>query len=141
MSKIRTEDAPALLLDMIPEAAECIAELYEIPAAEAVRTHHLSVDMFDVLTAVLVEPILIPQLRSNSPDAELLQRCFDYTERLLTSQNSALSEPIYFQVIEALLGEDVPFQKAFPYIRKATWERTVLMLKNYEVSVPGVTDR
>ncbi|MBN0047816.1 hypothetical protein JS756_27645 [Streptomyces actuosus] len=140
MNELCTEDAPALLLAMVPESADYISELYEMPAADAVRTDHPWVDMFDLLTAALADPIIIPQLRSESPDSGLLQRCFDYTEQLITSPSSPLREAVYFQVIEALLGEDVPFQKAFPYMRKATWERTVRMLNTYEVSVPGVTD-
>ncbi|MBQ0986523.1 hypothetical protein KBZ10_18795 [Streptomyces sp. F63] len=141
MSEISEEEFPRLLLDIIPETAEYFADKYGMPAPEAVRVEDTWTDVYDILTDALMEPIIIPELRSDSPDLELLQRCFDFTEQLMTSKSGTLKEAVYFQVIEALLGEDVPFQKAFPYMGKKTWERTVRMLKDYEVDVPGVTDR
>ncbi|MEU5518716.1 hypothetical protein [Streptomyces griseoaurantiacus] len=138
MNEIRREDAPALLLEMIPEAAEYLEELYEMPAAEAVRTEHPSVDTFDLLGDGLAQPIIIPQLQAEMPDVDLLQRCFDYTERLIASPISVLREAAYFQVLEALLGENVPYERAFPYMGQVTRQRALRMLKAYGVEAPRV---
>ncbi|MEV3861500.1 hypothetical protein AB0J38_45250 [Streptomyces sp. NPDC050095] len=136
MAEIDREDVPALLLEMVPEAAEHIAGLYEMPAVEAVKTEHPDVDTFDLLGDALAQPIIIPQLRSETPNADLLQRCFDYTELLVKSPSSSLREGAYFQILEALLGEDVPYAKAFPYMRPYTRQQALKMLDHYAVERP-----
>ncbi|MEU3103896.1 hypothetical protein [Streptomyces griseoflavus] len=136
MTKIRREDAPALLLKMLLEAAEHITELYDMPAEEAVRTEHPIVDTFDVLGDALAQPIIVPELRAEAPDADLLRRCFDCTELLLTSPSSVLREAAYFQILEALLGENVPYAQAFPYKRSHTRQRALKMLDGYDVERP-----
>ncbi|MEU6107224.1 hypothetical protein ABZ853_02275 [Streptomyces albidoflavus] len=136
MTVLSGGDAPALLLKMIPEAAEHLAELYEMPAEEAVRTDHPSVDTFDLLGDALAQPLILPELRSQAPDADLLRRCFDYTELLLTSPISLLREAAYFQILEALLDGDVPYAKAFPYMREHTRRRAIRMLDGYGVERP-----
>ncbi|NUV77827.1 hypothetical protein [Streptomyces fungicidicus] len=140
MTEISREYAPALLLEMIPEAAEHIAELYEMPAEEAVKTEHPTVDTFDLLGDALARPIIVPELREQTPDADLLRRCFDYTELLLASPSLLLREAAYFQILEALLGENVPYAKAFPYMRSRTRQRALRMLDGYGIDRPEGVD-
>ncbi|MEU7354853.1 hypothetical protein ABZ663_31530 [Streptomyces albidoflavus] len=130
------EDTRALLLEMIPEAAEHMTELYGMPAEKAVRTEHPSVDTFDLLGDALAQPVIVPELRAQTPDADLLQRCFDYTELLLTSPSSLLREAAYFQILEALLDENVPYAKAFPYMQSRTRQRALRMLDGYGIDRP-----
>lgn len=141
MNEIRGEDALALLMEMIPEAAEYVAELYEMPAVEAVRTEHPTVDTFDLLGDALAQPVIVPQLQEESPDSDLLRRCFEYTELLLTSSSSVLREAAYFQILEALLGENVSYGKAFPFMRSKTRQRALEMLDTYGVERPEETER
>ncbi|WP_037845720.1 hypothetical protein [Streptomyces sp. NRRL F-6628] len=136
MTEIRREYARALLLEMVPEAAEHMAELYGMPAEEAVRIEHPSVDTFDLLGDALAQPVIVPELRAQTPDADLLRRCFDYTELLLTSPSLLLREAAYFQILEALLDESVPYAKAFPYMRSHTRQRALRMLDGYGVERP-----
>ncbi|WP_242536519.1 hypothetical protein [Streptomyces albidoflavus] len=125
-----------LLLEMIPEAAEHMAELYGMPAEGAVRTEHPSVDTFDLQGDALAQPVIVPELRAQTPDADLLGRCFDYTELLLTSPFLLLREAAYFQILEALLDENVPYAKAFPYIRSHTRQQALRMLDGYGIDRP-----
>ncbi|MEU2535815.1 hypothetical protein [Streptomyces albidoflavus] len=62
-------------------------------------------DTFDLLGDALAQPVIVPELRAQTPDADLLRRCFDYTELLLTSPSLLLREAAYFQILEALLDE------------------------------------
>ncbi|MFF2312969.1 hypothetical protein ACFVVJ_17085 [Streptomyces albidoflavus] len=107
-----------------------------MPAEKAVRTEHPSVDTFDLLGDALAQPIIVPELGKQTPDADLLRRCFEYTELLLASPSSALRDAAYFQILEALLDENVPYAKAFPYMKSRTLQRALRMLDGYDVERP-----
>ncbi|MCX4819016.1 hypothetical protein OG883_03670 [Streptomyces sp. NBC_01142] len=140
MSEIRADDMPLLMLRMVPESAEFIAEKYGMPADHAVVTRDAMLDLYDLLTEAFMDPILLPQLRSSAPDTELLQRCFDLVERLMESPDESLRGAVYFQVLEQFLNPGTLIEDSFPYMRERTRKRTVMMLKGYGITLPGITD-
>ncbi|MGV9879241.1 hypothetical protein [Streptomyces sp. NPDC003006] len=129
-------EVPALLLRMVPETATYIAELYEMPAAEAVRSEAAEYDTYALLDEAFTRPVIQPELRKESPDAELLDRCFAFVDLLVRSSTHALTGPVYFQVLEALLEEEPFVEKAAPFMRKRTREETARMLTSSENPVP-----
>ncbi|MFD7101400.1 hypothetical protein [Streptomyces celluloflavus] len=135
MSEIDPLEVPALLLRMVPETAEHIAELYEMPAEMAVTSEAAQYDTFALLQDAFMEPIVLPELRKASPDAELMGRCFKFVDLLVRSSTHALTGPVYFQVLEEFF-EPVPLEKAIPFMSKATRERTAEMLIGHENPVP-----
>ncbi|WP_411144249.1 hypothetical protein [Streptomyces sp. x-80] len=135
MSDIRGEDVPALLLRMVPETAEHIAELYEMPADEAVVSEAARFDTYALLQEAFAEPVVVPELRKAAPDPELMGRCFEFVDILVHSSSAHFTGAVYFQVLEEFFDEDL-LEKAIPFLRKGTRERTAEMLTGHELPVP-----
>ncbi|WP_055544285.1 hypothetical protein [Streptomyces kanamyceticus] len=134
MSEIRGEDFPALLLGMVPETAEHIAALYEMPAEQAVVSE-ARFDTYALLQEAFMEPVVLPELGKNVPDAELLGRCFDLVDLLVQSSSQHFTDAVYFQVLEEFFDRD-RLEKAIPFMQKRTRERTADMLSGHELPVP-----
>ncbi|MFF3738021.1 hypothetical protein [Streptomyces sp. NPDC002566] len=138
MSEIPVDDIPALLLRTVPETAEFIAEKYEIPAEAAVPTEQAAVDLYSVLAECLTAPILLPQLGSDHPDTELLERCWGFVERTMGHSTEHVRGAVYFEVLGQLLNADGLVEAAWPYMKERTRARTLTMLDFYGVELPGV---
>ncbi|MFG2224930.1 hypothetical protein [Streptomyces sp. NPDC048644] len=136
MSDLDPLEVPALLLRMVPETAEHIAELYEMPADKAVTSEAAQYDTFALLQEAFMEPVVLPELARTSPDAELMGRCFEFADLLVRSSTHALTGPVYFQVLEALLEEEMFLQRAIPFMREKTREKTAKMLIGNGNAVP-----
>ncbi|MFI7099662.1 hypothetical protein ACIBK8_09915 [Streptomyces sp. NPDC050161] len=135
MSELDPLEVPALLLRMVPETAEHIAELYEMPADKAVTSEAARYDTFALLQEAFMEPVVLPELTRTSPDAELMGRCFEFADLLVRSSTHALTGPVYFQVLEEFFDTDL-LEKAIPFMREATRKRTARMLTGHELPVP-----
>lgn len=136
MSEPDPLEVPGLLLRMVPETAAHIAELYGMPAAEAVGSEAAEYDTYALLDEAFMRPVVQPELRKESPDAELLDRCFAFVDLLVRSSTHALTGPVYFQVLEALLEEEPFVEAAAPFMRQRTREETVRMLTGSGNPVP-----
>ncbi|MEU1301549.1 hypothetical protein [Streptomyces shenzhenensis] len=135
------EEVPPLLLRMIPESAGFIAEKYHQPAESAVLTRDALLDLYEVLTECFVAPVLLPQLESASPDADLLERCWDFVERNVSHSSELVRGAVYFEVLEQLLNADGLVEAAWPYMKERTRARTLKMLDSYDVRLPGINWR
>ncbi|UQA92516.1 hypothetical protein [Streptomyces halobius] len=136
MSEIDPLEAPALLLRMVPETAEHIAEMYEMPAAEAVRSEAAEYDTFALLDEAFTRPVVQPELRRASPDFELMSRCFEFVDLMVRSSTRALTGPVHFQVLEALLEEEMFLERTIPFMQERTRKETAQMLIGYGNPVP-----
>ncbi|MBW8740953.1 MAG: hypothetical protein JF621_28920 [Streptomyces turgidiscabies] len=141
MSDVPFEEIPSLLLRTIPESAEFIAEKYEMPAEAAVLTEDAPYHIQSVLAQCFMTPILMPQLESDTPDTELLQRCWDFVERLTEHSLESVRGAAYFEVLEQLLDADGLVEAAWPYMKERTRARTITMLDFYGVYLPGINRR
>ncbi|WP_406010269.1 hypothetical protein OG440_32310 [Streptomyces sp. NBC_00637] len=139
--EIPAEDIPALLLRTVPESAQSIAERYEMPAEAAVLSEDMAVDLYPVLAECFTTPVLMPQLESDTPDVELLERCWDFVERLTAHSLESVRGAAYFEVLEQLLNADGLLEAAWPYMKERTRARTRTMLDFYGVEVPGTGHR
>ena len=140
MSEVAVEGVPALLLEIVPETAEFIAERYGVPAERAVRTEEAVLDLYPILLDCLWRSVIRPQLDAPAPDAELLGRCFAFVERVVDHPSEHVGGAVYFNVLESLLDAEGYVETAFPHMRKRTRESTIRMLDSYETVVPGVND-
>ncbi|UQA97081.1 hypothetical protein [Streptomyces halobius] len=136
MSEIQVQEAPLLLLRMVPETAQYIAEMYEMPASEAVGTEDVWYDLYQLLDEAFTRPIVQPELRKEAPDAELMGRCFEFVEILTRASSQYFTGAVYFQVLDALLEEEDLLERAIPFMREKTRKDTVQMLIGYENPVP-----
>lgn len=132
--EVRGEDFPALLLHMVPETAEHIAELYEMPAEEAVLSE-ARFDTYALLQEAFMQPVVLPELAKETADAVLLRRCFELVDLLVRSPSEHFTGAVYFQVLEEFFEPDL-LKKAIPFMPKATRERTARMLIGHELPVP-----
>ncbi|WP_046502615.1 hypothetical protein [Streptomyces odonnellii] len=132
------EEVPALLLRMIPESTGFIAEKYDEPAEAAVLTRDALLDLYEVLTECFATPVLMPQLESVSPDADVLERCWDFVERIVSHSSGHVGGAVYFEVLEQLLNADGLLEAAWPYMKDRTRARTLMMLDFFDVRVPGI---
>ncbi|GGQ93175.1 hypothetical protein [Streptomyces asoensis] len=141
MSEIPLSDIPALLLRTLPETADFIAQKYEMSAEAAVLTEEMTADLYEVLAECLTAPVLMPQLKSATPDTELLARCWDFVERLTAHSLESVRGAAYFEVLEQLLDADGLVEAAWPYMGERTRARTLTMLDFYGVRLPGIDGR
>ncbi|MFH0178343.1 hypothetical protein ACIA6D_45065 [Streptomyces cacaoi] len=141
MSEIPAGDIPALLLRTLPESAEFIAEKYEMPAEAAVLTEAAAVGLYSLLAECFTTPVLMPQLESDAPNPELLERCWDFVERLTAHSLESVRGAAYFEVLEQLLNADGLVEAAWPYMGERTRARTLTMLDFYGVHLPGINRR
>ncbi|MFE9613705.1 hypothetical protein [Streptomyces sp. NPDC006012] len=138
---IPAAEIPPLLLRMIPESADLIAEMFHQPAEAAVLTEDAAVMLYELLTQCFTTPVLMPQLESDSPDTELLTRCWDFVERIVAHSSQHVSGAVYFEVLEQLLNADGLVEAAWPYMKERTRARTLSMLDFYDVRLPGINRR
>ncbi|MFI0165745.1 hypothetical protein [Streptomyces sp. NPDC017095] len=139
--KIPVEEIPSLLLRMIPESAEAIAELYDRPAEAVVRAEDTWKRLYRLLAECFTTPVLMPELESGSPDAELLGRCWDFVERIVVHPSELVSGAVYFEVLEQLLNAEGLVEAAWPYMKDRTRTATLRMLDGYDVRLPGINRR
>jgi hypothetical protein len=141
MSDVPFEEIPSLLLRTVPETAEFIADKYGMSAEVAVLTEEAPLDLQSVLAQCFMTPILMPQLESGTPDTELLERCWDFVERLTEHSLESVRGAAYFEVLEQLLSADGLVEAAWPYMKERTRARTLTMLDFYGVHLRGVNRR
>ncbi|MFJ9028199.1 hypothetical protein ACIRQP_06675 [Streptomyces sp. NPDC102274] len=135
--EIPVQEIPPLLLRVIPESAGFIAEKYDEPAEAAVLTRDALLDLYELLTECFTTPVLMPQLESASPDTDVLERCWDFVERIVSHSSEHVSGAVYFEVLEQLLNADGLLEAAWPSMKDRTRARTVMMLDFYDVRVRG----
>ncbi|GAA1041489.1 hypothetical protein FSY75_21040 [Streptomyces sp. TR1341] len=138
---ISTKEIPSLLLCMIPESADSIAEMYEEPAETAVLAEDAWTRLYRLLADCFTTPVLMPELESRSPDAELLHRCWDFVERIVAHPSELVSGAVYFQVLEQLLNAEGLVEAAWPYMKDRTRTVTLRMLDGYGVYLSGINRR
>ncbi|MFJ2847694.1 hypothetical protein ACIPD2_39700 [Streptomyces griseofuscus] len=136
--EIPFEEIPALLLSMVPECADSIAEMFQQPAETAVLTEDAAVMLYELLAGCFTTPVLMPQLRSDSPDTHLLTRCGDFVERIVDHPTQHVSGAVYFEVLDQLLIDSGLVEAAWPYMKERTRARTLLMLDDFDVRLPGI---
>ncbi|MGW3950742.1 hypothetical protein ACWEKM_07240 [Streptomyces sp. NPDC004752] len=139
--EVPTEEIAPLLLRMIPESADSIAELFHRPAEEAVLTEDAAVMLYELLAGCFTTPVLMPQLRSDGPDTQLLTRCWDFVERIVAHSTRHVSGAVYFEVLDQLLIDSGLVEAAWPYMQERTRARTLTMLDFYDVRLPGINWR
>lgn len=139
--EIATAEVPALLLRMIPESADSIAELYDRPAETVVRAEDTWKRLYRLLAECFSTPVLMPELESGTPDTELLGRCWDFVERLVAHPSELVSGAISFEVLEQLLNAEGLVEAAWPHMRDRTRKATLRMLDGYDVRLPGINRR
>ncbi|MDX3849169.1 hypothetical protein [Streptomyces sp. AK02-01A] len=139
--EIPTAEIPRLLLRMIPGSADPIAEMFHQPAEAAVLTEDAAVMLYELLAGCFTTPVLMPQLESDSPDTELLTRCWDFVERIVAHSSQHVRGAVYFEVLEQLLNAEGLVEAAWPYMKERTRARTLKMLDTFAVYVPGINRR
>ncbi|MEU9329893.1 hypothetical protein AB0D91_39980 [Streptomyces canus] len=138
MSDVLFEEIPSVLLRTVPESADCLGEKYGMPADEAVLTEDAALDLHSVLAECFTAPVLMPQLESDTPDTELLARCWEFVERLTAHSLESVRGAAYFEVLEPLLNADGLVEAAWPYMKERTQARALMMLDFYGVYLPGI---
>ncbi|MET7812452.1 hypothetical protein ABZT26_16575 [Streptomyces sp. NPDC005395] len=141
IEEIPFEEIPPLLLRMIPESAGPIAEMFHRPAEAAVLTEDAAVMLYELLAGCFTTPVLMPQLRSERPDTELLTRCWDFVERIVDHSTEHVGGAVYFEVLDQLLLDSGLVEAAWPYMKERTRARTLLMLDEADVRLPGINRR
>ncbi|MFK0294301.1 hypothetical protein ACIQU6_28045 [Streptomyces sp. NPDC090442] len=136
MSEIDVLEVPALLLRMVPETADHVAKLYGMSAERAVASKAAQYDTCMLFDLAFTRPVVQPELRRGIPDPELMGRCFEFVELMTRSSTQALTGPVYFQALEALLEEDIFLEKAIPFMQEQTRRKVVQMLTSYEAPAP-----
>ncbi|MFK4150093.1 hypothetical protein [Streptomyces sp. NPDC004065] len=101
--EIPFEEIPALLPTMVPECADSVAEMFHQPAETAVLTEDAAVMLYELPAGCFTTPVLMPQLRSDSPDTDLLTRCWDFVERIVDHPTQHVGGAVYFEVLDQLL--------------------------------------
>ncbi|MET9914086.1 hypothetical protein ABZZ74_46490 [Streptomyces sp. NPDC006476] len=139
--EIPVEEIPPLLLRMVPESAGFIAEMFHRPAEAAVLTEEAAVMLYELLAECFTGPVLMPQLRSDKPDTELLTRCWDFVERIVDHPTEHVSGAVFFEVLDQLLLDSGLVEAAWPYMKDRTRARTLQMLDGYDVRLPGINRR
>ncbi|MER7937762.1 MULTISPECIES: hypothetical protein [unclassified Streptomyces] len=138
---IPSEETPALLLSMVPECADFIAEMFHQPAETAVLTEDAAVMLYELLAGCFTTPVLMPQLRSDIPDTHLLTRCWDFVERIVDHPTQHVGGAVYLEVLDQLLIDGGLVEAAWPHMKERTRARTLLMLDDFDVRLPGVDPR
>ncbi|MFF6823449.1 hypothetical protein [Streptomyces longwoodensis] len=139
--EIPFEEIPALLLSTVPECADSIAEMFHQPAETAVLTEEAAVMLYELLAGCFTTPVLMPQLRSDSPDTHLLTRCWDFVERIVDHPSQHVSGAVYFEVLDQLLLDRGLVEAAWPYMKERTRASTLLMLDDADLRLPGINRR
>ncbi|MBB5118951.1 hypothetical protein AF335_07345 [Streptomyces eurocidicus] len=132
---------PALLVDFAPEAASLIEEEADMPLHEAVRDDDFALGYFNLIGNVLSSPLLMPQLRAEDPDRDLVARCLAFVEKLMESPEDGVRSAAHFQCLEPLLDADGLLKTALPFMRERTREEAAKMVRFYAVEVDDDTRR
>ncbi|WP_458248485.1 hypothetical protein [Streptomyces sp. MAI_2237] len=98
-------------------------------------------ELYELLGECFTTPVLMPQLESEHPNAELLERCWDFVERIVDHSTDHVSGAVYFEVLEQLLNVDGLMEAARPSMKARTRARALMMLDTYDVRLPGINRR
>ncbi len=132
---------PALLADFVPEVAGLIEEEADMPLHEAVRDEDFALGYFNLLGNVLSYPLLMPQLRAEDPDRDLVARCFAFVEKLMESPEEGIRSAAHFQCLEPLLDAKGLLETALPFMGERTRSDAAKMVQFYAVEVDDDTRR
>lgn len=128
------------MLSTVPECADSIAELFHQPAGTAVLAEDPAVILYELPPGCFTTPVLMPQLRSDSPDTALFTRCWDFVERIVDHPTQHVGGAVCFEVLDQLLIDSGLVETAWPSMKKRTRARTLLMLDDFDVPArPGST--
>jgi hypothetical protein len=59
------------------------------------------VRLYRLLAECFTTPVLMPELESDSPDGELLGRCWDFVETIVAHPSEHVSGAVYFEVLDS----------------------------------------
>lgn len=138
MSEIPPSDVPAVLLHMVPETAPYISDMFEEPAGLAVTKEDTAVQLYELLLECFTEPLVTPQLESGDPDTDLMERCWNFVERVVDHSTQHVGGAVYFQVLEQLLREEGLLERAWPYMKEKTRARTLMMMDFFASRISGI---
>ncbi|MBC9728574.1 hypothetical protein [Streptomyces sp. TRM68367] len=113
-------DIPGLLLDVVPESRTAVEEMLRTPAVKILSEGPPWYDLYNFLKEVLWHGVMLPEFRSDSPNKELLRRCFTFVEVLISSPVQSISDAGYFQAIEPLFADEELVLISFPLMGEKT---------------------
>jgi hypothetical protein len=99
------------------------------------------VRLYRLLAECFTTPVLMPELESDSPDGELLGRCWDFVETIVAHPSEHVSGAVYFEVLDQLLLDRGLVEAAWPYMKERTRASTLLMLDDADLRLPGINWR
>lgn len=123
---------------MIPESTDSIAEGFHQPAEAAVVAEETLVELYRLLAQCFTTPVLMRELESDSPDAKLLTRCWEFVEHIVAHPTEHVRGAVYCEVLEQLLNAEGLLEAAWPYVKDRTRARALRMLDVYATIVPGI---
>ncbi|MBC2879437.1 MULTISPECIES: hypothetical protein [Streptomyces] len=133
--------ALALMVDVVPETASLLQEETDMPLHEALRDEDFTLGYFNLLGWVLSYQLLMPQIRAEDPDRDLVARCFAFVEKLLESPEDGIRSAACFQCLEPLLDATNMLVTALPFMGERTREEAAKMVRFYAVEVDDHTRR
>lgn len=113
-------DIPGLLLDVVPESRAAVEEMLRTPAAKILSEGPPWYDLYTFLKEALWNGVMLPEFRSDSPDKELLRRCFTCVEALVSSPVQSISDAGYFQAVEPIFADEELVLISFPLMGEKT---------------------
>lgn len=116
---------------MVPESGEVISVFLGRPTEEVITGEIEWFDLYDFLSGVAYRGIILPELRRQVRNAELLSRCFEFVELLLMSPVDSIHAAAYFEVIEPLLGDEQLVVASLPLLGE---EAARLMLSELDAT-------
>jgi hypothetical protein len=129
------DDVLNRLVEAVPEARPFAEDKYGLSAGEALPVEGTRVELYATLMDLLTVPVLLPELRKGTPDAELVERCFAFCGSIFDLAGEYTRGAVYFQVLEQLLESEEVVRKALPHMSGVIKDRTMVMLRGY--AVPG----
>ncbi|MGA5195620.1 hypothetical protein [Streptomyces exfoliatus] len=140
LEKIEFADIVQVYLRTVPHAAEVLRDVPEPQRASFEAWPEEETDLFDFLPMAFMRPIVLPALREETPDPELLGPCFGFVEGLARNPNAYLQNALHHEVYEQFLEGREVLLRARRFCGPVSGAALLQMLKeNYPATLEKLT--
>ncbi|MEV6251539.1 hypothetical protein AB0M38_36070 [Streptomyces sp. NPDC051742] len=140
MEKIEFADVVQAYLRTVPHAGEVLRDVPEPQRSSFEAWPEEETDLFDFLPMAFMRPVLLPALREETPDPELLGHCFDFVEGLARNSNAYLQNALHFEVYEQFLESREILLRARRFCGPVSGAALLQMLReNYPATLEKLT--
>lgn len=116
------------LIRYVPEVLPFLTQIKEEEAeiAAEIDQEETEANVYTLISVGFVHSVLVPALEGGTGEAQLLERCAELIEILVTSTRSQIRDATVIRIIETIAGHNDYWRRISAYVGPATRSRALM---------------